>query len=58
MTTKLPDSWESAPFGDVCKTLKGKKPKNSGKPSNDRTVPYMTLLIYSDFKNQDTKYCC
>jgi type I restriction enzyme S subunit len=46
MTTKLPDSWESAPLGDVCKTLKGKKPKNSGKPSNDRTVPYINIKAF------------
>ncbi len=46
MKVKLPKSWESAPLGDVCKTLKGKKPKNSGKVSKVRTIPYINIKAF------------
>jgi type I restriction enzyme S subunit len=46
MKVKLPKSWESAPLGDVCKTLKGKKPKNSGKITKDRTIPYINIKAF------------
>ena len=46
MIIKLPDSWDSAPLGDVCKTLKGKKPKNSGTSSKVRTIPYVNIKAF------------
>ena len=46
MKAELPKSWKSAPLGDVCKTLKGKKPKNSGKISKDRTIPYINIKAF------------
>ncbi|NQT56514.1 MAG: restriction endonuclease subunit S [Desulfobacteraceae bacterium] len=46
MKAELPKSWKSLPLGDVCKTLKGKKPKNSGKISKDRTIPYINIKAF------------
>ncbi len=46
MTTELPNNWTFAPLGDVCKTLKGKKPKNSGKSSKVRTIPYINIKAF------------
>ena len=46
MKAELPKSWKSSPLGDVCITRKGKKPKNSGKISKDRTIPYINIKAF------------
>ncbi|MCF8069206.1 MAG: restriction endonuclease subunit S [Desulfobacterales bacterium] len=46
MKTELPKNWKSTPLGDVCKTLKGKKPKNSGEISKNRTIPYINIKAF------------
>jgi type I restriction enzyme S subunit len=42
----LPDKWLTKPLGEVCKTVKGKKPKNSGPASAERTVPYINIKAF------------
>ena len=44
--SKLPDNWAVKPLGEVCKIIKGKKPKDSGSASNERTVPYINIKAF------------
>src|SRR3989344_1580693 len=43
---KLPDKWDVKPLGEACKTIKGKKPKDTGPASSDRTVPYINIKAF------------
>jgi type I restriction enzyme S subunit len=42
----LPDKWDVKPLGEACKTIKGKKPKNSGPATTERTVPYINIKAF------------
>ncbi len=40
------DKWVIKPLGEACKIIKGKKPKNSGPASAERTVPYINIKAF------------
>ena len=40
------NKWKLGSLGEVCKVVKGKKPKNSGGPSGQRTVPYINIRAF------------
>jgi len=42
----LPNFWKLSTIGDVCETVKGKKPKNSGERSGERTIPYINIKAF------------
>src|SRR3972149_10393716 len=42
----FPDKWDVKPLGEACKTIKGKKPKNSGPATTERTVPYINIKAF------------
>ncbi len=42
----LPNDWDVKPLGEACKTIKGKKPKNTGPASAERTVPYINIKAF------------
>ena len=42
----LLDKWDIKPLGEACKTIKGKKPKNTGPVSTERTVPYINIKAF------------
>jgi len=46
VNNKLPNNWIIKPLGEVVTTLKGKKPKNSGPPSDERTIPYINIKAF------------
>ncbi|HEC99488.1 MAG TPA: hypothetical protein ENN18_03795 [Proteobacteria bacterium] len=53
MINDLPDNWIVKPLGEVCKTIKGKKPKDSGPASNERTVPYINIKAFESGQPQE-----
>ena len=46
LTNNLSDKWDVKPLGEACKTIKGKKPKNTGPASTERTVPYINIKAF------------
>jgi len=44
--SKVPDSWESIPLGEVIQTRKGKKPRGLGPESEVCKVPYITIKAF------------
>mgnify|MGYP001617404453 FL=1 len=42
----LPESWLLKPIGEVIEFKKGKKPKNTGKQSSTRIVPYINIKAF------------
>lgn len=42
----LPKSWDQSTVGNVCVTMKGKKPRNSGNRTDQRTVPYINIKAF------------
>ena len=51
--SKLPNNWYIAPLGEVCKTVKGRKPKNSGPLSEERTIPYINIKAFETGKPEE-----
>jgi type I restriction enzyme, S subunit len=46
ITATTQHKWIAKPLGEICKTIKGKKPKDSGSPSKQRTVPYVNIKAF------------
>ena len=44
--SELPKKWKLSTIKDACKTVKGKKPKNSGDRSVQRTIPYINIRAF------------
>ncbi len=42
----LPQNWFFLPLGDICKTIKGKKPNNTGLKSEERNIPYINIQAF------------
>jgi len=42
----LPANWTVKPLGEACKTIKGKKPKNTGPAAVERSVPYINIKAF------------
>jgi type I restriction enzyme S subunit len=42
----LPTGWILKPLGEACRTIKGKKPKDTGPASVERTVPYINIKSF------------
>lgn len=42
----FPDNWIIKSLGETCKTIKGKKPNNTGPASDERTVPYINIKAF------------
>jgi len=42
----LTDKWVVKSLGEACKTIKGKKPKNSGPATTERTIPYINIKAF------------
>ncbi|HKT31009.1 MAG TPA: restriction endonuclease subunit S [Gammaproteobacteria bacterium] len=42
----VPDNWVVMPLGEACKTVKGKKPKESGSATAKRSVPYINIKAF------------
>jgi type I restriction enzyme S subunit len=42
----LPNNWKTSTIGEACEIVKGKKPKNSGERSEQRTIPYINIKAF------------
>jgi len=51
--SNFPDKWDVKSLGEACKTIKGKKPKNTGPASSERTVPYINIKAFESGRPQE-----
>ncbi len=49
----LPKNWISEELGNICFTVKGKKPKNSGEKSENRNMPYINIKAFESGKPKE-----
>ena len=49
MTQEL-ENWTITTVAEACRTQKGKKPKDSGTPSDERIVPYINIKAFESGK--------